>query len=103
MPHFYCKLNAPRPGFAFDMSKEEQGLMAKHAAYWQSEIGKSVVVFGPVFDPAGPFGLGIVEAQDEATVRKFQAGDPVIAAERGFSYDVFLMQAVTPASASTNH
>jgi hypothetical protein len=34
MPHFFCKLIAPRPTFPFDMNESEKALMGEHAAYW---------------------------------------------------------------------
>jgi len=55
----------------------------------------AVVVFGPVLDPAGPFGLGIMRFDTEADVQAFTQADPVIAAGRGFAYDIYPMQAAT--------
>jgi uncharacterized protein YciI len=37
-----------------------------------------MVVFGPVLDPTGSWGLGVLEAEDEQEVRAFAAGDPVV-------------------------
>jgi len=37
-----------------------------------------MVVFGPVLDDTGSWGLGVVEAEDEDELRAFAAGDPVI-------------------------
>lgn len=92
MKTFFCKLIAPRPTFARDMSEAEAKLMQQHAAYWKGWMDKGrVVAFGLVADPAGPYGMGIVEVEDEAEVRRLTAGDPVIEAGRGFSYDVHPM------------
>jgi uncharacterized protein YndB with AHSA1/START domain len=89
---FLCKLIGPRPTFPFDMTPDEQALMGNHAAYWASHLADgTVVVFGPVMDPGGPWGLGIVRAQDEAALRAYLAKDPVITAERGFRYETMLM------------
>ena len=30
---------------------------------------KIVIVFGPVMDPAGVFGMGVIEVEDEAAAR----------------------------------
>src|SRR5881398_2698163 len=79
MSTFVFRLKAPRPNFALDMTDEEREIMGRHAAYWQPlvEAGR-MVVFGPVLDDTGSWGLGVVEADDEDELRKFAAGDPVV-------------------------
>lgn len=90
MAHFMLKLNAPRPGFPFDASEQEMAAMAAHSAYWQKEAdGGAAIAVGPVFDPAGPFGMAIVECPDEAAASALAGSDPVIIAGLGFRYDVF--------------
>jgi uncharacterized protein YciI len=37
-----------------------------------------MVVFGPVLDETGSFGLGVVDGVDEAELREFAASDPVV-------------------------
>ncbi|APR85356.1 Hypothetical protein A7982_10705 [Minicystis rosea] len=95
---FFCRLIAPRPTFAMDMNAEERALMGEHVAYWMTQMRAGhVIVFGPVGDPKGPWGLGVVRFSDEAAVHAFQAGDPVIRAERGFRYEILpMLNAVTP-------
>ena len=55
--------------------------MGEHAAYWTglTERG-TAVVFGPVFDPAGVWGLAILDVADEAGASALTAADPVIRA-----------------------
>lgn len=79
MSTFVFRLEAPRPTFALDMTDEEREIMGRHAAYWQPlvESGR-MVVFGPVLDGTGSWGLGVVEADDEDELRAFAAGDPVV-------------------------
>ena len=92
MKTFFCRLNAPRPTFGQDMSADEARLMQEHAAYWRDWMARGrVVTFGVVADPAGVFGIGVVEVADEAEVRHLTDGDPVIGSGRGFSYDVYPM------------
>lgn len=93
---FLCRLIPPRPNFALDMSAEERALMGEHVAYWRQHLpGGTALVFGPVADPAGPWGLGIVRARDEAAVGELTAADPVIRAQRGFRYETLpLLQAM---------
>ena len=38
MTTFVCRLQAPRPNFAFDMTEAEREIMGRHAAYWQPFI-----------------------------------------------------------------
>ena len=37
-----------------------------------------MVVFGPVLDDTGSWGLGVVEAEDEDELRAFAAADPAV-------------------------
>jgi uncharacterized protein YciI len=79
MSTFVLRLKAPRPSFALDMSDEERAVMGAHAQHWQSYIdcGK-MVVFGPVLDGSGSWGLGVIEADDEGALRAHAAADPAI-------------------------
>lgn len=84
---YFCRLIPPRPSFARDMSEAEATLMREHAAYWHGwmEQGK-VVTFGFVADPAGAYGIGIIEVADESEAEALTANDPTIdAARRGAS------------------
>ena len=66
--------------------------MQAHAEYWRAAIDAgSAVCFGLVGDPAGPFGIGIVDTADEAQAKAFTDGDPVVQSGRGFGYDVWPM------------
>ena len=79
MNTFVFRLKAPRPTFALDMTDDERGIMARHAAYWQPLVDSGrMVIFGPVLDGSGSWGLGVVEADDEEELRAFAAGDPVV-------------------------
>ena len=79
MGTFVFRLVAPRPTFALDMTDEEREVMGRHAAYWQPLIeAGQMVVFGPVLDSTGSWGLGVVVADDEEELRAFAADDPVV-------------------------
>ena len=79
MSTFVFRLKAPRPNFALDMTEEEREVMGRHAAYWQPYIQSGqMVIFGPVLDATGSWGLGVVESDDEDELREFAAGDPVV-------------------------
>jgi uncharacterized protein YciI len=88
MPHYFCKLKPPRPSFVTDMTSEEARLMRAHREYWTPSVETGVVVaMGPVADPAGAYGVAIVEAASQKALEAMQASDPVIIAGRGFTYE----------------
>jgi uncharacterized protein YciI len=77
--YFVFRLIPPRPTFDVDMNDDERAIMQRHAAYWreQVEAGK-VVVYGPVRDSTGAWGLGVFEAEDEPSARMVALADPAI-------------------------
>jgi uncharacterized protein len=78
--YFVYKLIPPRPTFgAGDMTEAEAAIMGDHAAYWSQQLADGIaVVFGPVTDPAGNWGLAVVEADTEADARALRDADPAI-------------------------
>jgi uncharacterized protein YciI len=79
MAAFVLRLKAPRPTFALDMTDAEREIMGRHAAHWRPYLDRGqMVVFGPVLDQEGSFGLAVLEADDEEEVRAFAAQDPVV-------------------------
>jgi uncharacterized protein YciI len=79
MPTFVFRLKSPRPNFALDMTDEEREIMGRHAAHWKPYLDAGqMVIFGPVLDGTGSWGLGVVEADDEDEVRAFAGRDPVV-------------------------
>lgn len=85
---FLLRLIAPRPTFAQDMTADERALMTEHGVYWRGKLAEGrVVAFGPVLDPKGAWGMGVIRARDDGEVAAFEAGDPVIRAGRGFRFE----------------
>jgi uncharacterized protein len=84
MSTFVFRLKAPRPTFVQDMTDEEREVMGRHAAHWQPlvESGR-VVVFGPVLDGEGSWGLGVIESDDEDEVREHASRDPFVTSGTG--------------------
>jgi uncharacterized protein YciI len=79
MSTFVFTIKPPRTTFALDMTEEEREIMDRHAAYWQPFIDSGqMVIFGPVLDTTGSWGLGAVEAEDEDQLSAFAANDPVV-------------------------
>lgn len=95
MAKFYLlKLNPPRPTFSQDMSPDERSVMQQHITYWTGLMNEGhVLAFGPVLDPAGVYGVGIIEADSDEQVKKFMENDPAIEIN---TYEYYPMLAVTP-------
>jgi uncharacterized protein YciI len=92
VPHFFLKLIPPRPTFPFDMNDDERAAMGRHAEYLASLLKSGAgIAFGPVLDPSGAFGMGIVEAADEAAARALTDRDPVVIAGVG-RYEIYPMR-----------
>jgi uncharacterized protein YciI len=98
VPAFVYRLIAPRPTFALDMSDDERATLAEHGRYWKSlmEDGKAVA-FGPVNDPAGSYGLGLLIADDIAEAEALRDADPAILAPHGLRAEIApMLRLVTP-------
>jgi uncharacterized protein YciI len=93
MPFLY-RLLPPRPSFANDMSPAEAEVMQRHVAYWQDLLNRDVALaFGPVLDPNDPWGLGLLDLDDEQAARAIGDADPAV--ESGTCrYEVVPMQLV---------
>lgn len=90
--YFVFRLLPPRATFLSDITEDEKKVMGAHAAYWSKLLGEGkVVAFGPVGDPKGPWGLGVVGVPTEADARAIEANDPAIKSERGFRTEVLPM------------
>jgi len=90
--YFFLKLIPPRPTFQQDMSESERAMMLQHVAYWTELAQRGVAVaFGPVADPSGGYGIGIVELDDAADVRDLEKNDPTVQSGLGFRYEIFGM------------
>ncbi len=94
--YFLCRLLPPRADFAQTMSADETAMMKAHAAYWRGMLDAGVaVVFGPVLDPKGAWGVGVVRVGREAELHAIRDADPAIKAGRGLRYEILpMMRAV---------
>jgi uncharacterized protein len=78
--HFFYKLIAPRPDFHVTMNEEEQLAMGQHMQFWAELFNRGLVaVYGPVFDPAGVFGMAVLEVANESDAEDIRRNDPAIA------------------------
>jgi len=75
--YIFCKANNPRPTFHLDMTPEERDIMGHHVTYWtaKAQAGQALL-FGPVLDPKGVFGIGVYEVNDEEEFRTWLEEDP---------------------------
>lgn len=90
--HVLCRLVPPRPTFAMDMTPDERAAMMRHVAYWGALLERgTAVVFGPVADPAGPWGLGVVRLREGESLEALIGEDPAILAGIGLRYETLPM------------
>lgn len=69
--------------------------MQKHSLYWQSHMkAKHVIAFGPVADPRGAYGIAILRVQEGRASKALADLDPVIIANKGFTYEIHPMPSV---------
>lgn len=89
---FLLRLNPPRTTFPADMTTQEGAVMQQHFGYW-AELSrqKTAIVYGPVNDPAGTWGVAVIRVTDEAAAHAIEKNDPAIRAGLGFRYDVLPM------------
>ncbi len=75
--HFFIKTTNPRPTFHLDMTPEERLIMERHGAYWSEKATQGIaIVFGPVMDPKGVYGIGVYQVRDKAQMRELLERDP---------------------------
>ena len=94
---FLFRLIPPRADFAQTMTPDEQHAMAGHQEYWQELLHDGrVVVYGPVADPEGVWGLGVLRAAGRAEVLEIGNRDPSVLAGVN-TFEVFeIMDGITP-------
>lgn len=89
---FFVRLVSPRSTFMQDMTESERAVMKEHGEYWRGQLAAGkVIVFGPVADPKGPWGLGVLRVQDPAEIATFEAEDPATKKIPGMRYEVLPM------------
>ncbi|HVS51396.1 MAG TPA: YciI family protein [Opitutaceae bacterium] len=92
MKYFFLKLHGPRATFMQDMSPAEVDLMQRHGAYWRELMQRGfVAAFGPVADPAGGYGIGVLELPDDLDPWSLVREDPVAKAGAGFRFEILPM------------
>lgn len=66
--------------------------MQKHIEYWQTLAERKIaVIFGPVLDPNGVYGIAVIDTDDETIVENIGRDDPAIKAQVGFRSEHYPM------------
>jgi uncharacterized protein YciI len=99
MKGFVFRLIPPRADFPFTMTEGERATMHRHGAYWSNLIAEgTAVAFGPVSDPEGPYGIGIILVEDMKAAEHVRDGDPAHTSPHGFRTEISpMLSLVTPA------
>ena len=75
--YFFIRTNNPRPTFHLDITPAERETMTNHVAYWTEPAREGIsIVFGPVADPQGFYGIGVYRVADEEQMRRLLDDDP---------------------------
>ncbi len=75
--YFFVRTQNPRPTFHLDMTAEERAIMERHIAYCSEKAAQGIaIVFGPVMDPQGVYGIGVYQTQDETEMQDILEHDP---------------------------
>lgn len=78
---FLFRLIPPRADFAQTMTDAERKTMADHLTYWEQLMADGkVLVYGPVADPEGVWGMGVMRVADRAEVLEIGERDPSVSA-----------------------
>jgi uncharacterized protein YciI len=68
--------------------------MNEHSAYWKQLLEKNIaLVYGPVFEPKGAWGMAIIEVENEAVANELAFNDPTIKANL-HTFELHPMRAV---------
>ena len=75
--YIFVRTNNPRPTFHLDVTPAERATMTEHVAYWTERAEEGIsIVFGPVADPQGFYGIGVYRVDDEEHMRRLIHDDP---------------------------
>lgn len=92
MDVYLYRLVPPRPDFPANITPQEGDAMQRHFGYWSDLMNQgTAVVFGPVADPAGSYGVAIVRLEPGADPQELGRNDPAISAGLGFRSEIHLM------------
>jgi uncharacterized protein YciI len=77
--HFLYRLYPSRPSFNSDQNESEKEIMQQHIEYWKDLANrKNAIVYGPVFDPKGVYGIAVIEVNNEEEAEEIAKNDPAV-------------------------
>lgn len=86
--YYLARLLGPRPDFATTLTPAEREMMLAHGRYWSTYLARGkVLTLGPVNDPKGSWGLGVMRVDSEEELLALQAQDPAILSSNGMHYE----------------
>ena len=66
--------------------------MQEHMAYWRELTNKkNAIVYGPVFDPKGVYGMAVIEVNNQEEADEIANNDPAVAS-KVCSFELIPMQ-----------
>jgi uncharacterized protein YciI len=72
------------------MTEVERKIMQEHVVYWKDLSDRRIaIIFGPVLDPKGTWGVAIVEVTSEPEAHILGRDDPAVQA--GLTFEVYPM------------
>jgi hypothetical protein len=75
--YFFVRTQNPRPTFHLDMTVAERSIMERHVTYYSEKAAQGIaIVFGPVMDPTGVYGIGVYQVRDEVEMHEILDKDP---------------------------
>ena len=75
-----------------DITPAEVKLMQEHSLYWRALLTQGIpIVFGPVADTKGAFGICVFRANSEPEANALAGDDPTIRANVGFRFELYPM------------
>ncbi len=84
MSWYLYRLRAHRADFAQTMTESEGTAMLAHVEYWRGPLAEGrVLIYSPVADPDGSWGLAVVQADSETELETLRASDPAHLANVG--------------------
>ena len=93
---FLYRLLPPASDVLAGHGPDEAEVMERHVAYWQDLLNRDVALaFGPVLHPEDPWGLGLLDLEDEQAAQAIGEGDPAVQSGT-CRYEVVPMQLVQP-------
>lgn len=77
MSWYLMRLRAHRPDFAQTMTEEERAVMMAHVEYMRGPLAQGrVLIYSPVADPDGSWGMAVVRADSQQELEQLRDGDP---------------------------